>query len=101
VVWDETRVLSGRVGDWIAVARRKGDEWYVAAMTDGSERELELDLSFVEPGPCTAEVFSDGPNAHRFAEDFRRENRTLDTSDPIRIHLAPGGGWVARLTHGG
>ncbi len=96
-VWDETRVLSGEVGDWIALARRRGDTWYVAAMTDWSERELELDLSFLGTSAWTAEVFSDGANAKRDAEDFHRETMRIDGGETLRIRLAPGGGWAARL----
>ena len=43
-VWDETRVLDGRIGDYVVVARRKGQDWFVGAMTDWTPRELEIDL---------------------------------------------------------
>jgi alpha-glucosidase len=96
-VWDETKVLSGQVGDWIAVARRRGEDWYIGAMTDWSSRNLELDLSFLGQGEWSAEVFSDGANAERNAEDFRRELETVDPHRPLEVRLASGGGWVARL----
>jgi len=95
--WDETRVLSGAVGDWIALARRKGNVWYLGAMTDWSERSLELDLSFLGEEGWTADVFSDGANARRNAEDFWRDTMTLSASRTLQVQLAPGGGWVARL----
>lgn len=100
-VWDETRVLSGAVGDWIAVARRRGDEWFLGAMTDWSERDLDLDLSFLGDGSWTAEVFADGPNAHRNAEDYQVESLSVQGQDRPTAHLAPGGGWVAKFTKGG
>lgn len=96
-VWDETRVLSGEVGEWIALARRSGEEWYVAAMTDWTARELKLDLSFLGEGIWEAEIFVDGANALRNAEDYRRSEGAVDSSRPLTVHLAPGGGWVARL----
>ena len=96
VTWDETRVLTARVGDWIAVARRKGEEWYVGAMTDWTARDLELDLSFLGSGVWQAETFADGANAERDAEDY---TRTTEPGAPgiIRVHLASGGGWVTRF----
>jgi alpha-glucosidase len=97
-VWDETRVISGAVGDWIAVARRRGEEWFVGAMTDWSERDIELDLSFLGDASWTAEIFADGPNAHRNAEDFQIESQTIQRRDRPTAHLAPGGGWVAKFT---
>ena len=100
-VWDETRVLSGKVGDWIAVARRRGGEWFVGAMTDWSPRDMELDLAFLGDSQWTAEIFADGSNAHRNAEDFRIEGITVQGGDRMKVHLAPGGGWVARFTGAG
>jgi len=99
--WDETRVLSGEVGEWIALARRKGEEWYVGAMTDWTPRDLELDLSFLGSGEWEAEVIRDGMNVQRNAEDYLRVETTVNPQTPLRIHLGPGGGWVARLRPGG
>jgi len=96
-VWDETRALTAHVGDWVAVARRSGDEWYVGAMTDWTEREIELDLSFLGGGIWNATIFKDGVNAHRSATDYRREQRRVTAGDTISAGLAPGGGWVARF----
>jgi alpha-glucosidase len=99
--WDETRVLSGRVGQWVAVARRKGEDWYVGAMTGWVPRNLDLDLSFLGSGPWLAEVFRDGANVQGNAEDYWHEEVSFDPADPILAHLGPGGGWVARIRRGG
>jgi alpha-glucosidase len=95
--WDETRVLSGAVGDWIAVARRKGGEWYVGAMTDWTPRDLEMDLGFLGSGTWEGEMFSDGVNAGRNAEDYRRSEVTVQAGGELTVHLGPGGGWAARF----
>jgi len=99
--WDETHVISGQVGEWIALARRSGADWYLAAMTDWTPRELELNLSFLGEGPWQAEIFSDGANAHRNAEDFWRTEASVNGREPVRVELAAGGGWVARIRPGG
>jgi alpha-glucosidase len=98
VTWDETRVLAARTGDYILIARRKGDTWYMGAMTDWDARTLEADLSFLPEGRYAVEVFSDGINAYKYGEDYKHQ--TLKTADPgkLKITLAPGGGWVARIT---
>ncbi|UCG88420.1 MAG: glycoside hydrolase family 97 catalytic domain-containing protein, partial [Gemmatimonadota bacterium] len=96
-VWDETRALSAQVGDWVAVARRRGEQWYVGAMTDWTEREIELDLSFLGDGTWSAVIFEDGVNAARSATDYRRLERQVSAGQSMTIHLAPGGGWVARF----
>jgi alpha-glucosidase len=96
-VWDETKVLSAKVGEHILVARRSGREWYVGAMTNWTPRDLDIDLSFLGSGEFSADTYRDGPNADRAGVDYAREKRTVTAKDVLKIHLAPGGGWVARI----
>ncbi|HEY3381062.1 MAG TPA: glycoside hydrolase family 97 protein [Vicinamibacterales bacterium] len=98
VVWDETRVLSAAVGSHILVARRTGRDWYVGALTGWEPRDLDVDLSFLGAGGWQADIYRDGPNADRVGVDYAREARGVAAGDRLRIHLAPGGGWVARIT---
>jgi alpha-glucosidase len=95
--WDETKPLDGKITDYVVVARRKGSDWYVGAMTDWTARDLEIDFSFLPAGKFEMESFEDGPNANRFASDYRRTKQQVDRSMKIKIRLAEGGGWAARL----
>jgi alpha-glucosidase len=97
-VWDETLVLQAKVGDYILMARRKGDSWYVGAMTDWSPRSLELDLSFLSEGNFTIQVWKDGVNADRHAADFKQEKQNVNASSKMKIEMASGGGWVAIIS---
>jgi alpha-glucosidase len=94
-VWDETRVLDAKVGDYILMARRKGETWYVGGMTDWTPRSLELDLSFLPEGNFNMEFWKDGVNADRRASDFKQEKQNVSASSKIKIEMAPGGGWAA------
>ena len=93
--FDETVVLGGQMGEYTAVARRKGTTWYVAAMTNWQSRDLTIDCSFLAPGTHQAIIFSDGTNADRDATDYLRTTRTVSSNDKLTVHLAPGGGWAA------
>ncbi len=95
--WDETVPLDGKVGEYVAVARRNASNWFVGAMTNWNERNITLDLSFLPTGKYTAEVFKDGVNADRNATDYKKEMINISSGDKITFHLAPGGGWVARI----
>ena len=98
-VWDETFVLDGIVGEYIAVARRKGDDWYIGILGDWDARELTVRL----PDGCIGkriEIFSDGVNAHRAAQDYRRTSGILEQNEMV-VRLAPGGGWAARISDAG
>ena len=96
--WDETIVLHGVMGDCIALARRKGAKWYLGAMTDWTPRKLELDASFLGEGLFKMEVFKDGVNANRFAEDYKMEMMEVNKHSKISIEMSAGGGWVAIIT---
>lgn len=98
VVWDETKVLQAKVGDYILVARRKGTTWYIGGMTDWTAREMELDLSFLGQGEYVMEIFCDGINADRNAVDYKHLFLEVNAGLKKKIYLAPGGGWVAKLT---
>ena len=90
--WDETRILDGKVGEYIITARRKGDVWYVGGLTDWNQRDLEMDLSVLTNGTWDADCWIDGMAAHKFASDFRRKHVSGDGK--IQVHLAPGGGFA-------
>ena len=95
-VWDETIILDGKVGDYIITARRKGDTWYVGAMTDWTERDLKVDISKLLDGPVNVEAWQDGKVAHKFGNDYQKKTYTAEGT--IDIHLAPGGGWAAIIS---
>ena len=96
-VWDETRVLDAKMGEYVAIARRHGRDWYVGAMTDWTARELEIDFSFLSGGSYEIESYEDGVNANRLGNDYTKIKRQLDKSTKLRIKLAEGGGWAARI----
>jgi alpha-glucosidase len=97
VTWDETRVLAAETGDYIIIARRKGDTWYVGAMTDWEGRTLDADLSFLPEGNYTIEIISDGINADHYGEDYKHVSMPYPSPGSISIRMAPGGGWVAKI----
>ena len=98
VVWDDIKVLSGKVGDYLLLARRSGKEWFVGALTDWTQRDLDLDLSFLGTGEYNIEIFQDGVNADRYASDYKHVRLEVRPDLKMKIHLAPGGGWAARIT---
>ena len=100
-VWDETRVLEAVMGEYILIARRSKQDWYVGAMTDWTARELVVDLSFLNEGEYVMESYQDGPNAQRYGNDYRYGIQKVKKDARLKIELAPGGGWAARLKKDG
>jgi len=93
--WDQTVALDGKVGDYLMIARRKGDTWYIGGMTNWTPRDLSVDLSFLGSGNYNADIYSDAINSNRIGSDYNRNNQRVTSSTKLKIHMAPGGGWVA------
>ena len=93
-VWDETVVLDGKVGEYLVIARRKDFRWYVGAITNWEERNIEIDLSVLPNfGAKSGRIFCDGINANRVARDYVAEQVQV-MGGKVKVHLAKGGGAV-------
>jgi alpha-glucosidase len=95
--WDETKALDGHIGEYVVVARRSGQDWYVGAMSNWTARDVEVDFSFLPPGNYNVDAYEDGVNADRMASDFKMTSTQVNQTTKLKIHLAPGGGWAARI----
>ncbi|MGL4852732.1 MAG: glycoside hydrolase family 97 protein [Phocaeicola sp.] len=97
-VWNETLALDGKISEYLVMARQAGEVWYVGALTDWSERNLTLDLSFLGEGNYKLEIFQDGMNADRNAEDYKKVWMDVPADRKLAIKMMPGGGWVGKIT---
>ena len=98
VVWDDIIAIDGKIGEYLLLARRSGKEWFVGALTDWTSRDMDLDLSFLPAGKYTMDIFQDGINADRYAGDYKHLKTNVNSGDKMKIHLAPGGGWAAKIS---
>jgi alpha-glucosidase len=95
-VWDESRALAGAIGQYIAIARRSGDRWYLGAMTNEQGRVLEIPLDFLGDGTWTATIYADGaPNDAPHGTPIIVSTRTVTAADTLSMLLAPSGGQAA------
>jgi len=102
VDWDESRVLEGKIGDYVVVARkaRNSPEWFLGAITDEEGRTFDIPLSFLpKGGSYVAEVYADGPGAHWLTNPLpvAISRRTVNANSRLRVALAPGGGQAVRI----
>lgn len=99
VEWDDLVTLDSKIGDYVAMARRNGNSWYVAAVTDWTSREMKLELSFLPKGKkYKMEVFRDGINADIRAIDYKHEFIEVEGGEILNVSLASGGGWIAKIS---
>jgi alpha-glucosidase len=95
--WDETRVLNGLPGEYVTVARRHGNEWYLGSITNWDIRSLDLPLTFLDSGSYRAEIYADAEDADQSPKHVSIVKRTVNRSTHLNAKLAPGGGYAVRL----
>jgi alpha-glucosidase len=96
--WDETRVLSGEIGEFIVVARRRGREWFIGAMTNESGRSLQVPLGFLEKGTYRMTEYADGRDAATDPARISASTKSVRAGAALTISLAPSGGYAAHLS---
>lgn len=98
--WDKTNILDGKVSEFLITARKKGNEWFIAGITDWTTREISLPLDFLEPGTTyRLTICRDGINADRYPADYELvQKQTIRSDELLNVKMAPGGGFLIRLT---
>ena len=96
--WDATQPLDSRIGEYVAVARKKGSDWFAGAMTNWAPRILKLKCDFLDEGIYDVQIFKDGINAGLNGNDYKTEQLKVKKGEELSIDLAPGGGWTARFS---
>jgi alpha-glucosidase len=95
--WDETRVLNGQVGEFITIARKSGDRWFLGGMSNSQGRVLEIPLNFLGEGRYQASIFADAPDSADFPERLKIEKKPLTSKETLKMNLAPEGGFAIAL----
>lgn len=93
--WDDTRVLQGKAGEFIAIARRHAEDWWIGVMTNREPREMAIPLDFLGRGRFHARIYRDAPTE---AQRFSTSGQEVGAMDRIQAWLAPAGGLLIQLT---
>ena len=96
--WDDSRVLQGRVGEYIVMARRSGGTWFLGGMNGSTERELGLELDFLGSGQCKARLYLDPDEADDYPDRVWQRELVVRSTDVLDLRMAPGGGFVAVIS---
>jgi alpha-glucosidase len=93
--WDETRFISGYPGDYICMARRKGDKWFIAGINSQQQREIDISLEFIKDGKYEIEIYEDKPGEEMTNLLIRKETVTKDST--LHIKLSANGGFCTLI----
>jgi alpha-glucosidase len=95
--WDATKVLNGDPGEFVTIARRHGEEWYLGSLTNWTSRDLSIPLDFLGRGAYKAELYEDAPDAAQNPKHVAIRQQNVRSSDTLSLHLASGGGCAIRF----
>jgi alpha-glucosidase len=97
-VWDETRVINAKVGDYITIARRRGKDWYIGTIAGSHAAQLDIPLEFLGSGEYTAQTLSDAQDADISPTHTTIEQKKVNRSERLKAIMVPGGGQAIRIS---
>ncbi len=95
-VWDDTKVLDGEPGDYITVARRHGNEWFIGSITNEA-RTAEISLDFLPKGKFKAEIYTDGDKSIPTRTKVKVSEKKVSSKDVLEFPLRKSGGVAIRI----
>jgi len=97
-VWDKTIALEGKIGEYVVIARKNGNNWYIGGMTNWDKRSFSIPLTFLDGKKYKVEILKDGINADKHAADYQLISKEVNAGESLEIGMAAGGGYTAILT---
>ena len=96
--WDDTKVIEGKMGDYVVIARRKGDKWYLGGMCGWGGKDVEIDLSkFLPEGKYLAKIVRDTINSDDIPEDYKIETKKVTSDTKLKLSMRSGGGFAVKF----
>ncbi len=101
MTWDETKLLTGEIGEHVTIARRSGDAWFIGSQTNEQARTLEFNVDFLGDSEYHMTMYCDTENSHYIdnREEYKIVNSTVKNGDTVKMKLSSGGGcamWIRR-----
>lgn len=98
-VWDDTKVLCGKIGEYAVIARRSGDKWFLGGMCGADGKDVEIDLSkFLPEGEkYLAKIVRDTVNSDDLPEDYKIETMKATSASKLKISMKSGGGFAVKF----
>ena len=95
--WDETKVLDAKVNEYITIARRKSNDWYIGTITNHEARNIKVPLSFLGEEKYIATIYSDAADTNINPNHLNKVEKVITNKDVIQLHIAAGGGEVIQI----
>ncbi|MGB8491652.1 MAG: glycoside hydrolase family 97 protein [Bacteroidales bacterium] len=94
-VWDDIRFVGGYPGDYVAIAKRSGNDWFLGIMNDTIAKNIEVNLNFLNGGSYNAEIWADTKKSDIEPGDLKKSEKPIRSGEVLKVSLAKNGGYVA------
>ena len=95
--WDDIRFLDGYPGEFVAIAKRTGSDWFIGVMNNSKEKEVTIKLDFIPSGEHVIDIWADAKDANKEPKNLKISSQKVKGGDLLKIKLANNGGWVAKI----
>jgi alpha-glucosidase len=96
-IWDDIHFIDGYPGEYVAIAKKTGSEWFVGVMNNSKEKEITIKLDFISAGEHVIGIWADAKDANKVPKNLKISSQKVKSGDLIKIKLANNGGWVAQI----
>ena len=93
--WDDIKFIRGYPGNYVAIAKRSGNTWFIGVMNNRLAKSTELNLSFLPPGNYEAETWSDSKKSDMEPKDLKKAIYSMKSPGNLKVTMAKNGGFVA------
>ena len=96
--WDDIKFAGGYPGDYVAIAKRSGDKWFLGVMNNSIGKSVELNLSFLPAANYEAEIWSDTKTSDKEPKDLKKSIISIKSPGTLKVTMAKDGGFVGVIT---
>ncbi|MBK8883782.1 MAG: glycoside hydrolase family 97 catalytic domain-containing protein [Bacteroidales bacterium] len=96
-VWDDIKFLGGYPGDYVAIAKRSGEKWFIGIMNNSVGKTVNLKLDFLPDGNYDAEFWSDTKKSEKEPMDINKSVRSVKSGEQVKVIMSANGGSVIVL----
>lgn len=95
--WDDIHFINGYPGEYIAIAKRSGNDWYIGVMNNSKAKEITIKGDFISAGEHKIEIWADAKDSNTSPKNLKISSQKIKHGDVLKIKLANNGGWVAKI----
>ena len=93
--WDDIHFIDGNPGQSVIMARRKGNDWFLAGIFAGAAQTVSVPISFLKAGSYTVDLYKDSTGGTKYT--MAKQTITVNPSTPLSVWIKTNGGFCCRI----